>query len=85
MNRIGVRTVVLTAVLALGAPAVARAQLPAAEIAKKSLDAFYAQGKDMQTRVSMTLVNAQGGERKRELTLLRKNMPAAGEQRYYMY
>lgn len=39
----------------------------------------------MQTRVSMTLVNAQGSERKRELTLMRKNMGGAGEQRYFMY
>lgn len=86
MNRIDVRTVALAAVLTLMAPAAARAQTPAApEIAKKSLDAFYAQGKDMQARVSMSLVNSQGGERKRELTLLRKNMAAAGEQRYYMY
>lgn len=85
MNRIGVRTVVLAASLALAWPSAGRAQMSATAIAKKSLDAFYAQGKDMQTKVSMTLVNAQGGERKRELTLLRKNMPAAGEQRYYMY
>ena len=85
MSRIDVRAVVLAAILALAAPVAVRAQMPAAEVAKKSLDAFYAQGKDMQTRVSMTLVNAQGGERKRELTLLRKNMPAATEQRYYMY
>jgi outer membrane lipoprotein-sorting protein len=85
MNRIGVSTMALVAALALTAPAAARAQMPAADIVKRSLDAFYAQGKDMQTRVFMSLVNAQGGERKRELTLLRKNMPAAGEQRYYMY
>jgi len=85
MNRIGMRTMALAAALALTAPAAARAQMPAAEIVKRSLAAFYAEGKDMQTRVSMSLVNAQGGERKRDLTLLRKNMPAAGEQRYYMY
>jgi outer membrane lipoprotein-sorting protein len=85
MNRIAVRTMVLTAALALAAPAAARAQMPAADIVKHSLDAFYAEGKDMQTRVSMSLMNAQGGERKRDLTLLRKNMAAGGEQRYFMY
>ncbi len=66
-------------------PAVAAAQPPAAEIAKRSLDGFYAAGRDMRVRVSMTLVNQQGGERKRELTMLRKNMGRAGDQRYYMY
>ncbi len=66
-------------------PAVAAAQPPAAEIAKRSLDGFYAAGRDMRVRVSMTLINQQGGERKRELTMLRKNMGSGGEQRYYIY
>lgn len=39
----------------------------------------------MQVRVSMVLVNAQGGERKRELTMLRKDVAAGSEQRYFMY
>ncbi|OFV84122.1 MAG: hypothetical protein A2W26_11765, partial [Acidobacteria bacterium RBG_16_64_8] len=61
------------------------AQPPAAEIAKRSLDAFYAAGGDMRVRVSMALINRQGGERRRELTMLRKNMGSAGDQRYFMY
>ncbi len=36
-------------------PAVALAQPPAAEVAKRSLDGFYAAGRDMRVRVSMTL------------------------------
>ena len=66
-------------------PAGASAQIPASEIAKRSLDAFYASGRDMQVRVSMVLTNSQGGERKRELTLYRKNMATGGDQRYFMY
>lgn len=66
-------------------PAVVAAQPPAAEIAKRSHDGFYAAGRDFRARVSMTLINQQGGERKRELTMLRKNMGSGGEQRYYMY
>jgi outer membrane lipoprotein-sorting protein len=66
-------------------PAAAAAQPPAAVIAKRSLDAFYAAGRDMRVRVSMTLVNQQGGQRKRELTMLRKNMGGDGRQRYYLY
>jgi len=57
----------------------------AAEIAKRSLDAYYAAGSDLRARVSMRIVNAQGGERKRELVMLRKNRGSAGAQRYYLY
>ena len=66
-------------------PSAAAAQPAAAEIAKRSLDGFYAAGRDMRVRVSMVLINPQGGERKRELTMLRKNMGSGGEQRYYIY
>lgn len=66
-------------------PAGAAAQPPAADIAKRSLDAFYAAGRDMRVRVAMTLINQQGAERKRELTMLRKNMAGQGLQRYYLY
>jgi outer membrane lipoprotein-sorting protein len=85
MKHFGIRSAVFLLLMAL-APVPAGAQTPSAtDIAKRSLEAFYAQGRDMQTRVLMTLVNAQGGERKRELTLMRKNMGAGGEQRYFMY
>ena len=73
--------VCLTGLLTGAAPA----QPPAAEIEKRSLDSFYAAGRDMRVRVSMVLTNQQGGERKRELTMLRKNMGSVGDQRYYMY
>src|SRR3972149_11265027 len=56
----------------------------AAEIIKKSQDAFFAQGKDMQARAKMTLVSKPGQQRLRELTLLRKNR-ASGLQKYLMY
>ena len=54
-------------------------------IVAHSLDTFYYAGDDQRTRVSMRLINPQGKERKREMTLLRKNLGAAGEQRYYIY
>ncbi len=56
----------------------------AAEIIKKSQDAFFAQGKDMQARVKMTLLSKSGQQRLRELTMLRKN-GTGGEQKYFMY
>ena len=66
-------------------PAVSVAQPPVADVVRHSLDAFYAAGSDMRVHVSMVLINQQGGERKRELTMLRKNMGSGGEQRYFMY
>ena len=54
-------------------------------IIANSLQAFYYTGDDMRARVLMRLINAQGRERNRELTMLRKNIGAEGEQRYYIY
>src|SRR3989337_401447 len=56
----------------------------AADIIKKSQDAFFAQGKDMKARVKMTLLSKSGQQRLRELTMLRKN-GAGDEQKYFMY
>src|SRR3989304_3171212 len=56
----------------------------AADIIKKSQDAFFAQGKDMKARVKMTLLSKSGQQRLRELTMLRKN-GTGGEQKYFMY
>lgn len=61
------------------------AEPDAQSIIANSLQAFYYAGKDMRTRISMRLINAQGQERKREMTLLRKNTGEGGEQRYYIY
>lgn len=54
------------------------------DIIKKSQDAFFYPGKDMQVRVKMTLISKAGQQRLRELTMLRKNS-AGGEQKYFMY
>lgn len=55
------------------------------DVASRSLDAFYYQGNDMRARVTMVLLNPQGKQRTRELTMLRKNLGEQGEQRYFMY
>lgn len=55
------------------------------KIVARSLETFYYAGEDQRTRVSMRLINSQGKERKRVMTLLRKNLGPAGEQRYYIY
>lgn len=84
MNKILMRLACLVCLTGL-LPGVALAQPPAAEIVKRSLDTFYAAGRDMRVRVAMVLIDQQGGERKRELTMLRKNTGSNGEQRYFMY
>lgn len=55
------------------------------EVMKKSQAAFLYPGKDFKARVTMKLIAKDGGERVRELVMLRKNFGAAGgEQKYFM-
>lgn len=56
------------------------------EVMKKSQAVFLYPGKDFKARVVMKLVNKDGQERVREMTMLRKNVgEAGGEQKYFMY
>src|SRR3989339_1314539 len=56
------------------------------EVMKKSQAAFLYPGKDFKARVVMKLINKDGQERVRELTMLRKNAgEPGGEQKYFMY
>ncbi len=56
------------------------------EVMKKSQAAFLYQGADFKARVMMKLVGKTGGERVRELTMIRKNYGApGGDQKYFMY
>lgn len=56
------------------------------EVMKKSQAAFLYPGKDFKARVVMKLLNKDGQERLRELTMLRKNVgEPGGDQKYFMY
>lgn len=56
------------------------------EIMRKSQAAFLYPGKDFKARVVMKLINKDGKERVREMTLLRKNTgEPGGEQKYFIY
>ncbi|MFQ5599415.1 MAG: outer membrane lipoprotein-sorting protein [Candidatus Krumholzibacteriia bacterium] len=55
------------------------------EVAERSLDAFYYAGDDMRARISMVLVNPQGKQRVRALTMLRKDFGTEGNQRYFIF
>jgi outer membrane lipoprotein-sorting protein len=73
------------AVLALLLPLQTWAQ-SGEEVMRKSQAAFLYPGKDFKARVLMKLINKDGQERVRELTVLRLNAGApGGEQKYFMY
>jgi len=56
------------------------------DVMKKSQAAFLYPGKDFKARVVMKLVNKDGQERIREMTMLRKNAgEPGGEQKYFLY
>lgn len=75
----------ITALLALTAsPAFA---LSVDEIVAKANHAAYYQGADGKARVSMVISDAQGRERTRDFTILRKDVDDVGdtEQKFYVY
>jgi hypothetical protein len=85
-TRIAAGLLVLLVAAAVTAAAQPAAEAPSAnEIVARSLETFYYAGDDQSSRVTMRLINPQGKERRREMTLLRKNLGSGGEQRYYLY
>ena len=86
MNRVLLCGLAILMALVAGPGQHAAAEEPSAiEVARRSLDSFYYPGDDAQVRVSMVLVNPQGKRRVRELTMLRKDFGADGDQRYLMF
>ncbi len=77
--------VIAVTALLFGGLRPAAAQPAVDDAVARSLQTFYYAGKDMRVRVTMRLINPQGKERRREMTLLRKNLGSSGEQRYYIY
>jgi outer membrane lipoprotein-sorting protein len=64
--------------------------MSAETIAQKSEHASYYQGDDGRAQVTMRIVDPQGRERRRELTILRRDMlddggQETGHQRFYVY
>jgi len=85
MNRTLSLTLVGLAMLAGGA-ATAVAQAPSADdIMRRSNAAKYYPGEDMRARIVMRLVSPDGRERVRDMAMARRNVQAAGEQRYFIY
>jgi len=62
-----------------------RAQMTAEEIVKRQQEAFLYAGDDFRAQVSMRLVDKDGNERRRKLTMLRVDTEGDASQKYYMY
>lgn len=77
--------VLLAAIIVNSITADAAEEPAAGEIAARSLEAFYYPGADMQARISMVLFNPQGKQRRRDLTMLRKDFGTSGDQRYFIF
>lgn len=59
--------------------------MSAEQIIEQSQRAFYYAAEDMQARVTMQLIDADGGIRKRVMTMLRRDTNEGGEQKYFIY
>ena len=65
-------------------PAAAQTE-SAEEIMTRSPSAYYYAGTDARGRLSMELIDRDGGKRVRDMTMLRRNQSEGGSQKYFMY
>jgi outer membrane lipoprotein-sorting protein len=78
------KMLVLLAVLFWAGHAAAQG-LTADEIVTKANNRSYYQGKDGSAKALMTITDAQGRTRQRDLTILKLNLQEGGDQKYYVY
>lgn len=57
----------------------------AEEIMERSQRAFHYAGTDAKGKLTMELIDRDGGKRVRVLTMLRRNQGVGGDQKYFMY
>jgi outer membrane lipoprotein-sorting protein len=55
------------------------------EIVVKANNRSYYQGKDGSAKADMTVTDAQGRTRQRQITILKLNIQEGGDQKYYVY
>ncbi len=76
----------LTVLLVLSASTgLAQENLSAEAIITKAQQISHYSGNDMKARVLMQLINKDGKERIREMTMLRLNADEVGEQKFFLY
>ena len=83
----GLLSLGILTLLAMGAGTVApaAAQLTAEGIVSREQLAFLRAARDFRADVSMRLVDREGRERRRKLTMLRLNTGGGANQKYYIY
>lgn len=85
IGRITVLGLLAVSLVGSGTASLAQERLSAeAIVARADLVSHYA-GDDMKARVLMRLINKQGKERIREMTMLRLDREEGGEQKYFLY
>lgn len=60
-------------------------ELSVDEIVAKANSRSYYQGKDGRAKATMTVTDAQGRTRQRQLTILKLNIQDGGDQKYFVY
>ena len=71
--------------LGVGAHSTGVLAASAKEIMERSQRAFHYAGNDARGKLTMELIDRNGGKRVRVLTMLRRNQDTGGEQKYFMY
>ena len=82
---VGAVLVLLAQCLLVASVAFAQEKMSGEEIVKRSHLAFFYAGEDMKAKVRMRLINPQGKERARAMTMVRKDEQEGGEQKHFIY
>jgi len=89
MNRLKkyfIAVMAITLLLNIGRSFAAEKELTVDQIVDKALQTNYYQGKNGRARVSMTIIDEQGRERRRDFTILRLDGGTdLGDQKFYVY
>lgn len=75
----------LSVILLLFSGAAFSQTMNAEQIIEQSQRAFYYAAADMRAKVTMQLIDADGGTRKRVMTLLRRDTTEGGKQKYFIF
>src|SRR3990167_6103658 len=69
----------------VAAPLVSAQAISTQEIMARAQQVQFHAGNDMKAKIRMRLLSKEGQQRIREMVMLRKNLPQAGEQRFFIY
>src|SRR3990167_2156201 len=69
----------------VAAPSVSAQAISAQEIMARAQQVQFYAGNDMKAKIRMRLLSKEGQQRIREMVMLRRNLPQAGEQRFFIY